>query len=307
MAIPKHDEIRVPALQLLLNGETLQMKDFERSLAKHFHLSDDEVTREYDSGNGRIFYDRIAWALSYMNIVGLLKKPKRGYFHISELGRKQLEHPEHLNEYIAEQMVKRNSNKRRVNVEQENEASLTPQEELYQSSQKIRDAIYEEILDTILSKDPKEFENLVVMLLQRMGYGGEIEDSAEVTKYTNDRGIDGIIKEDVLGLGRIHIQAKRYAKNNSVGRQEIQKFVGALAVAKSNKGVFITTSGYSKGAIEYVDSLAGSATVVLVDGRKLAEYIYDYNLGMQIEQTIDIKKLDSDFWDGMRDEKSNVE
>ncbi|GAG34903.1 unnamed protein product, partial [marine sediment metagenome] len=118
---------------------------------------------------------------------------------------------------------------------------------------------------------------------------------------SNDEGIDGVIKEDVLGLGRIHIQAKRYDRNNTVGREEIQKFVGALAVAQSNKGVFITTSSYSKGAIEYADSLHGSTTLVLIDGQGLAKYIYDYNLGMQTEQTIEIKKMDSDFWDSMQD------
>lgn len=138
-----------------------------------------------------------------------------------------------------------------------------------------------------------------------MGYGGEVKAAAVVTSYSGDKGIDGIIKEDVLGLGRIHIQAKRYAQNNTVGREEIQKFVGALAVAQSNKGVFITTSSYSKGALEYAESLNRSTTLVLIDGFQLAEYIYDYGLGMQVEQTIEIKKLDSDFWDSMEDESPN--
>ena len=134
-----------------------------------------------------------------------------------------------------------------------------------------------------------------------MGYGGEVKAAGEVTQYSNDKGIDGIIKEDVLGLGRIHIQAKRYARENTVGREEVQKFVGALAVAQSNKGVFITTSSYSKGAIKYAENLNGTTTLVLIDGNKLAEYIYQYSLGMQTEQTIEIKKLDSDFWDSIDD------
>jgi len=141
------------------------------------------------------------------------------------------------------------------------------------------------------------------MLLKKMGYGGEIGNAGEVTQYSNDKGIDGIIKEDVLGLGRIHIQAKRYARNNTIGREEIQKFVGALAGAKSNKGIFITTSTYTKNAVDFVNNLSGSTTLVLINGRMLAEYIYDYGLGMQVEQTIEIKKLDSDFWDGMRDDE----
>jgi restriction system protein len=134
-----------------------------------------------------------------------------------------------------------------------------------------------------------------------MGYGGEIKNSGFVTSRTNDGGIDGIIKEDILGLGRIHIQAKRYKLDSGIGREAIQSFVGALAVAQSNKGVFITTSYFSKGAIDYAENLNGLTTVVLIDGEQLAEYIYDFDLGMQVEQTIQIKKLDSDFWDSMQD------
>ena len=141
------------------------------------------------------------------------------------------------------------------------------------------------------------------MLLQKMGYGGEIKDSGFVTKASNDEGIDGIIKEDVLGLGRIHIQAKRYKVDSSIGREDIQKFVGALAGAQSNKGVFITTSHFSKGAIDYVKGLNNTTTIVLIDGDELAEYIYDYGLGMQVESVVEIKKLDTDFWDMMIDEQ----
>lgn len=126
-----------------------------------------------------------------------------------------------------------------------------------------------------------------------------VKNSGLVTKRSNDGGIDGIIKEDILGFGRISIQAKRYALENAVGREEIQKFFGALAVAQSNKGVFITTSYFSKGAIEYVENLYGQTTIVLIDGKNLADYIYEYGLGMQVEQTIQIKKMDADFWDGM--------
>ena len=303
MVIPKHDDIRVPALKLLIQNEILKLNEFELPLAKTFGLSEDEISQEYESGNGKIFYDRISWALSYMNMAGLVQKPKRGSYQISDIGIEQLKTPENINSFITEQIEKRDPPKRNIPINiQVSNADLTPQEELYESSAKIRSSVYGEIIDVIHSKSPRDFEKLVVMLLQRMGYGGEVKSAAEVTKYSNDKGIDGIIKEDVLGLGRIHIQAKRYARENTVGREEIQKFVGALAVAQSNKGVFITTSSYSKGAVEYADNLNGSTTIVLIDGRKLAEYIYDYGLGMQVEQTIEIKKLDSDFWDSMGDD-----
>lgn len=304
MAIPKHDEIRIPALNLLSKNTTLKLNEFELHLAKHFELSAEEVSQKYESGNGRIFYDRITWALSYLNMAGLVQKPKRGVYQISEIGIEKLKHPQSINAFIASQASKKEPTGK-AKTEKTSITNLTPQEELYASSSKIRYSIHTEIIDVILSKSPQEFEKLVVILLQRMGYGGEVKSAGEVTKYSNDKGIDGIIKEDVLGLGRIHIQAKRYARTNTVGREEIQKFVGALAVVQSNKGVFITTSTYSNGAMEYANSLNGSTTVVLIDGEKLAEYIYEYGLGMQVEQTIEIKKLDSDFWDSMEDDPSN--
>lgn len=303
MPIPKHDDIRIPALKLLSENDMLRLKDFELPLADYFNLTDEEKIQEYESGNAKIFYDRISWALSYMNMAGLVQKPKRGVYQISDVGREQLKNPEKLNAFITTKVDKREPTRKTKNTtECDSTENSTPQEDLYASSAKIRNSVYEEIIDVILSKSPREFEKLVVTLLQRMGYGGEVKSAAEVTQYSNDKGIDGIIKEDILGLGRIYIQAKRYARENSIGREEIQKFVGALAVAQSNKGVFITTSSYSKGAVQYAENLNGATALVLIDGKQLAEYIYEYNLGMQIEQTIEIKKLDSDYWDSMTDE-----
>ncbi|MFE3872591.1 restriction endonuclease [Flavobacterium sp. ZS1P70] len=308
MAIPKHDEIRVPAMELLLKNSEMKLRDFIEPLSKYFNLSEEEINEMYPSGNGHIFYDRISWALSYLNMGGLLDKPKRGIFKINQKGIDLLKTPENVDLFIEKQLEKREPNRTKkksteeqINVE-EIASELTPQERLYSSFSNIRNSVYSDILNTILTKTPTSFEKLVVLLLQKMGYGGEIENSGLVTKVSNDGGIDGIIKEDVLGLGRIHIQAKRYKMDSCIGREEIQKFVGALAVAQSNKGVFITTSYYSKGAMEYVNNLNGSTTIVLIDGKQLAEYIYDYSLGMQVEQTIEIKKLDADFWDSMKDE-----
>lgn len=306
MTIPKHDEIRVPALSLLAQRDQLKLSAFEAPLAEYFNLTEDEIHEKYESGNGKVFYDRISWALSYMNMAGLLSKPKRGIYGISPLGTEKLSNPDKLNEFIAVEISKKHKNepKKAINQLVENDVSLTPQEELYASAEKIRESRYQEIIDTVLSKTPREFEKLVVSLLQKMGYGGEIRNSGAVTSYTNDGGIDGIIKEDLLGLGRIHIQAKRYAQSNSINREEIQKFVGALAVAQSNKGVFITTSSFSQGATTYAGSLNGATTLILIDGQQLAEYIYDYGVGLQVEQTIEIKKLDSEFWDSMENDLS---
>ncbi|UOB19352.1 restriction endonuclease [Abyssalbus ytuae] len=308
MSIPKHDEIRVPVMQLIAKEGTMKLKDIIDPLSKQFHLTEEEIAEMYSSGNGPIFYDRVSWALSYLSMAGLLDKPKRGVYKINHKGIELLKTPEKINTYIDNKLEtrepsqqKKQTTEEKLNIEHET-SELTPQEKLYVSFSNIKKSIYSEILTTILSKTPLEFEKLVVMLLQKMGYGGEIKNSGLVTKATNDGGIDGIIKEDILGLGRIHIQAKRYNLNSAIGRDEIQKFVGALAVAQSNKGVFITTSYYTKQAIEYADNLNGTTTVVLIDGERLAEYIYDFGVGMQVEQTIEIKKLDADFWDSMKDE-----
>ncbi len=304
MSIPKYDELFISVLEFLKDRSERKPRELEKPLANQHGLTDDDVTKLYESGNGPIFFDRISWSLSYLRMAGLVEKPKRGLYKISEEGIKLLLTPENIKNYVKKKLVKRDEKKKKkksISVDANENSDLTPQEKLYESYENIRQSVYEDILDTIISKSAKEFEHLVLKLLQCMGYGGEVKNSGEVTQYTNDGGIDGVIKEDVLGLGRIHIQAKRYNRKNTVGREEIQKFVGALAVAQSNKGVFITTSIYSKGAIEYAASLHGSTTLVLIDGEKLAQYIYDYSLGMQTEQVIEIKKMDSDFWDSMQD------
>jgi restriction system protein len=309
MAIPKHDEIRIPLMELLKKNDKMKLREIIEPLAIHFNLTEEEVNEMYPSGNGHVFYDRVSWALSYLNMSGLLDKPKRGIYKINNKGIQLLNTPEKVDSYIGEQLQERTPTRQKKKTTSEQleisdlTSELTPQEELYASFNSIRKSVYNDIINTILSKTALAFEKLVVILLQKMGYGGEIDNSGLVTKATNDGGIDGVIKEDVLGLGRIHIQAKRYNQSNGIGRDEIQKFVGALAVAQSNKGVFITTSYYSKGAIEYANNLNGSTTLVLIDGKKLAEYIYDFGLGMQVEQTVEIKKLDADFWDSMKDDE----
>ncbi len=304
MTIPKYDDLFVSVLNFLKDGSERKPRELEIPLAGQHKLSEEDISKLYESGNGPIFFDRISWSLSYLRIAGLVEKPKRGIYKITEKGMEILSTPEKLKNYVktkSSERDKKKAKKKPVELETNEDSDLTPQEKLYESYENIRQSSYEDILDTIISKSAKEFEHLVVSLLERMGYGGEVKNAGKVTQYTNDGGIDGVIKEDVLGLGRIHIQAKRYNKNNTVGREEIQKFVGALAVAQSNKGVFITTSTYSKGAIDYAASLHGSTTLVLIDGLKLAQYIYDYSLGMQTEQVIEIKKMDSDFWDSMQD------
>lgn len=307
MAIPTQKEIQFEALLLLKDNEPKRLKEFVGQLAKVFDLTEEELNREYESGNGLIFRDRISWALSYLNMTGITTKPKRGLYQITDLGHKLSKDREELNKYVDQKYRQREIIPRKISgsgldSKTRSENDSTPEELLYLSYEEIKNSIYQEILDTILSKTPREFEKLVVTLLQKMGYGGEVTDSAIVTPYTNDKGIDGIIKEDVLGFGTICIQAKKYSLDNPVGSDAVQKFVGALAQARSSKGVFITTSSFTSSAIRFVQDVSSNTKIVLIDGKKLANYIYDYSLGMQTERILEIKKLDGDFWDNLQDE-----
>lgn len=310
--IPLFDEIRIQALKILKTGVVMRAKEMRIPLAEYFQLTEEEMNAWYPSGNKEIFLDRINWALSYLFIAGLVEKPKRGEYKISEKGLEMLSScsDEQINEFVKITVSAKTPKKNPKAKEEANTSSdstyeneLTPQESLDNSYNNIKQSIQSEILTTILSKKPQEFERLVVKLLQTMGYGGEIKNSGIVTKLSNDGGIDGIIKEDILGFNHISIQAKRYALDNNVGRSEVQSFVGAVAGTPSKKGVFITTSDFTKGAMEYVESLNGSPTIILINGHQLTEYIYDFGLGLQTEKIFKVMKMDMDYWDSMDNDK----
>lgn len=307
--IPKYEEIQVPILKELSTGITLRAKDLHTPLAKYFGLTEDEINAWYPSGNRQIFLDRISWALSYLFIAGLVEKPQRGDYQISKKGLSMLAEctEEQIKQFVKASVFERLQKKKPKYPETndshsspiENDDERTPEEELSDSYERIKQNIQSQILTTILSKKPQEFERLVVKLLQAMGYGGEVKNSGTVTQLSNDGGIDGTIKEDALGFNHISIQAKRYALENTVGRAELQSFVGAVSVTPSKKGVFITTSDYTKGAIEYVGNLNGTPTIILINGQQLTEYIYDYGLGLQTEKVLKVMQMDMDYWDNM--------
>ena len=308
--IPKYNEIEIPALKELQTGNVMRAKDLREPLAKYFQLTEEELLTRLPSGNGGIFTSRLSWALSYLFIAGLVEKPQKGSYKISERGLAMLSSckEDKIKMFIKETVLakslknpsemKHNSN---LSAEIEEE-ERTPEEELQDSYDRIKKNIQSQILATILSKHPQEFERLVVKLLQTLGYGGEVKNSGIVTKLSNDGGIDGFIKEDILGFNHISIQAKRYALDNKVNRNEVQSFVGAVAGTPSKKGVFITTSDYSKGAIDFVESLNGTPTIILINGQQLTEYIYDYGFGLQTEKVLKVMKMDMDFWDAMDNE-----
>lgn len=306
--IPQFDEMRIQALKELKTGVIMRAKDLRIPLAKHFQLTEEEKCARYPSGSGEIFLNRISWALSYLFIAGLVEKVQRGDYKISEKGLSMLSSytEEQINKFVKETVNakapkrgSKNKNAKNISSHEGNDDERTPEEELEDSYNRIKQNVQSQILTTILSKQPQEFERLVVKLLQAMGYGGEVKNSGIVTKLSNDGGIDGIIKEDILGFNHISIQAKRYSIGNNVQRHEVQSFVGAVAGTPSKKGVFITTSDYTKGAMNYVESLNGSPTIILINGQQLTEYIYDYALGLQTEKVLKVMKMDMDYWDAM--------
>ena len=305
MTVPSFENLRLYILKHLANGGIWRKAQLVEPIAAHFNLSVEDIAQEYESGNGAILADRISWALSYLALSGLLTRPKRGHYTITDLGKRYVSKSEaEITAYIKQKMAEREQTQKLDNQEitvGAEEVNITPKEQLEASFHAIRQEVYREILDTILSKTSQAFEKLVIDLLQKMGYGGRLEKPAQVTRSSHDGGIDGEIREDVLGLGRIFIQAKRYQTDDTIGRPYIQAFVGALQGQHADKGVFITTARYSAEAIHYAQNLS-STRVVLIDGLQLAEYIYRYDVGMQTEQTFTIKKLDSDFWDEMPDD-----
>lgn len=304
MNLPKYHEIMPHALSYFAEHGAQKWRSSEAWLARAMNVSDEGMQLEYESGNGKVFLDRISWALSALTATGLLERPSRGVYQITDEGKTFLTKPEQVYPCVKEREAKRRLARAKTMAVEEEDApedseDITPTEALESAYQKILSERYDLILDTILSKTPRDFEHLVAKLLSRMGYGGQVENASAVTKASHDGGIDGVIKEDILGFGRIYIQAKRYARDNAISREDIQKFVGALAVAQSNKGVFITTSRFSEHARRYAQELNGSTNLVLIDGVQLAKYIYQYNVGMQTSRVVEIKELDSDFWDEM--------
>lgn len=291
----------LPLLNYARDGNPHKLSDAIESLSNDFGLSREEKEALLPSGTQTIIANRIGWARTYMKKACLLSDPKRGYFQITDRGRELLEtNPAAINSKMLRRYDEFNEfqHKSNARVHQEDEEDeeanyATPEEALEYGYQKLTENLADEILHSIMSCSPGFFEQLVVELLVKMGYGGSYKEAASIVGKSGDGGIDGIIKEDKLGLDAIYIQAKRWS--SSVGRPEIQKFAGALLGQKAHKGIFITTSSFSNDALEYVKNI--DAKVVLIDGSQLASLMIDNNLGVNTVHVYEIKKVDSDYFE----------
>ena len=301
MAIPDFQTLMLPLLKVVADGREYRLRDVVELLAKEFYLTDEERQQLLPSGRYPTFDNRIAWAKTYLKKSGLIDQPRRAYFQITERGREVLKSsPSLINMKFLEQFpeyIAFKESPEEVEEQQRMAPSIsaqneTPEELIENGARTIRKELAGEILQRVKGCPPAFFERLVVELLVKMGYGGTRQDAGRAIGRSGDEGIDGVIHEDRLWLDVIYLQAKRW--ENVVGRPEIQKFVGALQGQRAKKGVFITTSDFTKEAVEYVRNIDNK--VVLINGALLANLMIDHNVGVSLAATYEIKKIDSDYF-----------
>ena len=304
MPIPDFQSIMLPLLKILADGKVYKYREIFEALVREFQVTEAERKEMLPSGQQEIFANRVGWAKTYLKKAGLIDSPQRATFVISEKGKEILsQNPARIDAKFLRQFPEFQEFNR-VNKQNETitlESNLlasdqeqNPEELLENSYQEIRQALATDLLSILRKLSPDAFEKLVVELLVKMGYGGSIRDAGKAVGKSGDQGIDGIIKEDRLGLDIIYIQAKRWADNNAVGRPEIQKFVGALAGQGAKKGIFITTSYFTQEALEYAPR--NEIKIVLIDGEELGQLMIDYNLGVSTQKIYEIKRIDHDYF-----------
>ena len=300
MGIPDYQSIMLPLLKYAADGEVHTFRQTVEALGDQFKLTAVERSELLPSGKQPTFDNRVGWARTYMAKAGLLDAPRRGQFQITETGKQVVaENPSEINVQFLERFeeFRRFRQFRRDKKEPDEGATTqtgqTPEELLESAYQGLRQNLASELLDYVRKNSAEFFERLVVDLLVRMGYGGSRKEAGQaVEKRSGDEGIDGTIKEDRLGLDIIYIQAKKW--ENTVGRPEIQKFAGALQGKRAKKGIFLTTSEFSREAREYVSHI--DAKIILIDGEQLAELMIDHNVGVTSETVYEIKEIDSDYF-----------
>jgi restriction system protein len=297
MSVPDYQTLMLPLLNRASDGQEHAVPLLVDALAAEFRLSDGERRELLPSGGQFLFDNRVGWARTYLKKAGLIASPKRGVVQITERGRQVLrEKPARIDNKLLRRFPEflefQNTKTGEKDTVREDE-QLDPQESIEAGYQQIKEQLSSELLMRIKSASPQFFERLVVELLLKMGYGGSRRDFGEAIGKPGDRGIDGVIKEDKLGLDMVYIQAKRW-DNAPVGSKEIQAFVGALHGRKARKGVFITTTDFSKAAHEYVREIQDK--VVLINGEELANLLIEHGVGVSTIATYDIKKVDLDFF-----------
>jgi restriction system protein len=301
MPIPDYESCMLPVLRLAADGQEHSLKETIDVLAKQFSLTEEELNEYIPSGQQTVFSNRVSWARTYLKKAGLLVSPRRGVFKITQRGLEVLgKNPEKIDnqylhqfpEFLAFKSLRSNKEKNESQDILAQSAQRTPHEALESAYERLREELAAELLNIVRSCDPAFFEKIVVELLVKMGYGGSRKEAGRAIGRSYDEGIDGIIKEDHLGLDNIYLQAKKW--ESTVGRPEIQKFAGALQGQRARKGIFITTSGFSQDALDYVSRI--DSKIILIDGPMLASLMIDFGVGVSTVATYNIVKIDSDYF-----------
>jgi restriction system protein len=302
MPVPDFQSFMLPFLRLTSKGE-VRSREAVAKIADEFGLTAEERDEQIPSGNQSRFANRVYWAIVYLQKGGLIQRVSRGVYCITDRGKSVLQNPpSRIDRQFLAQFEEMKKFTLRANKEPPEGLSPipvansgTPEERIEAATEDWNDALRAELLDRILSMPPKSFEKLIVDLMLGMGYGAR--GSGQHLGQTADGGVDGVINEDVLGLDLIYLQAKRYSIENKIGVEKIREFAGSLDERGATKGVFVTTSYFAAPARQYAEN--SPKRLILIDGDELTAYLIKYGVAVRPHQTIDLKKLDTDYFDGM--------
>lgn len=308
MAVPDYQTFMRPLLLLAADGDEHGVSNVIAKLAEQFCLSEEDRSQLLPSGLATVLANRVSWARTYLMKAGALEKTRRAHFRITDRGKELLrEYPDGINsqtlkkfpEFIVFQQPpdESSTDTKAVlgSVPPSSASSETPEEAIQRAETEITRALQENLLSRIHELSPAFFERLVVDLIVAMGYGGSREYVVQAIGKSGDQGIDGIVNEDVLGLDRVYIQAKRYAADNVIGREQIQQFAGALVGHAASKGVFFTTSSFARTATEYAQKVP--QRIILIDGKMLTKLMVQYSIGVRRERTVELKRVDFDYFE----------
>jgi restriction system protein len=304
--IPDYQTLMRPTLRLAAGGE-IHGREAVKLLGEELGLTPDELAQTIPSGQETLLYNRFHWAKSYLKQAGLVRAPRRGYFEITERGREVLadqsinlntsflsKFPEFL-EFKTRRRPSVEGGQEPVETEPGLDETTTPDEQLLEAYTRINDALAAELIDKMRSASPAFFEEIIVQLFVAMGYGGSSEEAGRALGQSGDNGVDGVIDQDVLGVDQVYLQAKRYREGNNVSAGDIRDFYGALSLKRAQKGVFVTTSNFTESARETARGLG--TRIVLINGSELARLAVRYNIGCRIESSLQLKKLDEEFFE----------
>lgn len=305
MPIPDYQSLMLPVLLAASKGE-VRIGDVVNRLANELALTAEERAQLLPSGRQTLFANRVHWAKTYLNKGGLVEITRRGHFKITNRGKTILQsNPSRIDNTFLIQFEEFNSfvkGSQREREETQPSATIsidsqtrTPDELMREAHREIDASLAQDLLDRIRNAPPDFFERLIVNLLLSMGFGGSVSDAGRALGRSGDDGVDGVIDQDALGLDRVYIQAKRYGSRNNVGSGAIRDFFGSLDRHKASKGLFVTTSGFSPSAVETAQYL--SKRIVLIDGEQLAKLMIRHNVGCRVEETLEIKKVDEDYFE----------